>query len=159
MGHNQVIGIVFGTPRNTTEAREWLRRNKFNYIRLHIINGYYVLYYARKDKKRVQLDKFMSLEGVVRYLNRYGAAIHKMACNTNETCFDGNYKKRLKHLYANVDRGIESMDKEMVNKDTVTKEEPKEEIELKEEKKQEVKEYYGDGTDYGAKGRKRGIVI
>ena len=159
MGHYQVIGIVFGTPRNVTEARNWLKRNKFNYIRLHIVNGYYVLYYARKDKKYVKLDKFMSLESVVRYVNRYGAAIYKMACDTNETCFDGDYKKRLKHLYANVDRGIESMDIDMGHKDTVIKEGPKEELEHKEEKKQKVEKDYGYEWPPGFEGKEVVLTI
>ena len=44
----KLIGIIFGTPRDIKEAREWLRRNEFEYIKLHKENDSYVIYYIRK---------------------------------------------------------------------------------------------------------------
>lgn len=90
-----LLGTIFGTPRNKKEMIEWLRRNEFDYIRLHENKGNYVIYYRRKNKELVELCRCNSLEKVKKFVEKYCTLIHKMACDTNEECFDKNFDHRL----------------------------------------------------------------
>lgn len=117
----KLIGIIFGTPRDIKEAREWLRRNEFEYIKLHKENDSYVIYYIRKNKELIELSECSSLEEVVNFVNRYCAAIHKMACDTEEKCFDDKFNDRLFSLMALRDKEIENKAKNVEKEPEIEK--------------------------------------